>query len=121
MMAVIDAQLAWWPPTFSPSALSRMWLAWWIVQDFQRVEIGGRGLQHQQAISRATGLRETLWTERMFANVRSDGAETTWSKARWSSALQPSWRARVGTRVKFRNSIAECGAQEGACRKDFWC
>ena len=37
MIAVIDAQLAWWPPTFSPSSLSRMWLAWWIVQaDSQR-------------------------------------------------------------------------------------
>ena len=32
MIAVIDAQLAWWPPTFSPSALSRTWLAWWMVQ-----------------------------------------------------------------------------------------
>src|SRR5690348_15135462 len=37
MIAVIDAQLAWCPPTFSPSALSRMWFAWWIVQaDSQR-------------------------------------------------------------------------------------
>ena len=37
MIAVIDAQLAWCPPTFSPSALSRMWLAWWMVQaDSQR-------------------------------------------------------------------------------------
>ena len=37
MMLVIEAQLAWCPPTFSPSALSRMWLAWWIVHaDSQR-------------------------------------------------------------------------------------
>ena len=37
MIAVIEAQLAWWPPTLSPSALSRRWLAWWIVQaDSQR-------------------------------------------------------------------------------------
>ena len=37
MIAVIDAQLAWCPPTFSPSSLSRMWLAWWIVHaDSQR-------------------------------------------------------------------------------------
>ena len=37
MIAVIDAQLAWWPPTFSPSSLSRRWLALWIVQaDSQR-------------------------------------------------------------------------------------
>ena len=37
MIAVIDAQLAWWPPTFRPSALSRMWLAWWMVHaDSQR-------------------------------------------------------------------------------------
>src|SRR6185312_13448574 len=32
MIAVIDAQLAWCPPTFSPSLFSRMWLAWWMVQ-----------------------------------------------------------------------------------------
>ena len=37
MIAVIEAQLAWCPPTFSPSSLSRMWLAWWMVQaDSQR-------------------------------------------------------------------------------------
>ena len=37
MIAVIDAQLAWCPPTFSPSALSRTWLAWWMVHaDSQR-------------------------------------------------------------------------------------
>ena len=27
-----DAQDAWWPPTFSPSRLGRMWLALWIIQ-----------------------------------------------------------------------------------------
>ena len=32
MIAVIDAQLAWCPPTLSPSPLSRTWLAWWMVQ-----------------------------------------------------------------------------------------
>src|SRR4051812_26061662 len=32
MIAVIDAQLAWCPPTFRPSLLSRTWLAWWMVQ-----------------------------------------------------------------------------------------
>ena len=31
-MVVIEAQEAWWPPTFSPSRLFRRWLAWWIVQ-----------------------------------------------------------------------------------------
>ena len=37
MMLVIEAQLAWWPPTLSPSALSRRWFALWIVQaDSQR-------------------------------------------------------------------------------------
>ena len=28
-----EADEAWWPPTFSPSVLSRMWLAWWMVQE----------------------------------------------------------------------------------------
>jgi hypothetical protein len=32
MIAVIDAQLAWCPPTFSPSTLGRRWLALWMVQ-----------------------------------------------------------------------------------------
>ena len=32
MIAVIEAQDAWWPPTFSPSRLSRRWLALWMVQ-----------------------------------------------------------------------------------------
>src|SRR6185436_18541432 len=31
-MVVIEAQEAWWPPTFRPSRLSRRWLALWIVQ-----------------------------------------------------------------------------------------
>jgi len=31
-MVVIEAHEAWWPPTFSPSRLSRRWLALWIVQ-----------------------------------------------------------------------------------------
>ena len=60
MIAVIEAQLAWCPPTFSPSSLSRMWLAWWMVQadshlqplveDLQRVDVGGDGLQHRAAL-----------------------------------------------------------------------
>jgi hypothetical protein len=32
MIAETDAQEARWPPTFSPSRLSRRWLALWIVQ-----------------------------------------------------------------------------------------
>src|SRR5436309_12934792 len=37
MSAVIDAQLAWWPPTLRPSVEGRRWLALWIVQaDSQR-------------------------------------------------------------------------------------
>ncbi len=32
MMVASDAEDAWCPPTFSPSSLSRRWLALWIVQ-----------------------------------------------------------------------------------------
>ena len=32
MIAATEAQDAWCPPTFSPSRLGRMWLAWWIAQ-----------------------------------------------------------------------------------------
>src|SRR6476620_194247 len=45
MIAVIDAQLAWCPPTFSPSALSRMWLAWWIVQADRKRSLSSRILR----------------------------------------------------------------------------
>ncbi len=31
-IAVIEAEEAWWPPTFTPSGLGRRWLAWWIIQ-----------------------------------------------------------------------------------------
>ena len=31
-IAVIDADEAWWPPTFTPSGLGRRWLALWIIQ-----------------------------------------------------------------------------------------
>ena len=31
MMEITEAQDAWWPPTFSPSRLGRMWLALWII------------------------------------------------------------------------------------------
>ncbi len=33
MIEMHEAQLAWWPPTFSPSRFGRMWLALWIIQD----------------------------------------------------------------------------------------
>ena len=32
MMVASEADEAWCPPTFRPSALSRTWLAWWMVQ-----------------------------------------------------------------------------------------
>src|SRR6185436_7456606 len=32
MMVASEAEEAWWPPTFSPSSLSRRWLALWTVQ-----------------------------------------------------------------------------------------
>ena len=32
MIATIEADDAWCPPTFTPSTLGRMWLAWWIIQ-----------------------------------------------------------------------------------------
>src|SRR6516164_5092716 len=32
MMVASEADEAWWPPTFSPSVFSRIWLAWWMVQ-----------------------------------------------------------------------------------------
>ena len=32
MIVASEADDAWWPPTFSPSSLSRRWLALWIVQ-----------------------------------------------------------------------------------------
>src|SRR5258708_14620173 len=32
MMVASEADDAWWPPTFSPSTLSRRWLALWMVQ-----------------------------------------------------------------------------------------
>ena len=56
-----DALDAWCPPTFSPSSLSRMWLAWWIVHaDSQRSRSSRifrasmsvvRGLEHRRRIS----------------------------------------------------------------------
>src|ERR1700722_20401359 len=33
MMEITEAQEAWWPLTFSPSRLGRMWLALWIIHD----------------------------------------------------------------------------------------
>ena len=30
MMLTIDADDAWWPPTFTPEGVSRTLLAWWI-------------------------------------------------------------------------------------------
>jgi hypothetical protein len=42
MIAVIDAQLAWCPPTFSPSAF---------VDDLQRFDVGGDGLEHRPALA----------------------------------------------------------------------
>src|SRR3990167_4307206 len=42
-MVVIEAQEAWWPPTFSPSRLFLRWLALWIVQvDSQRSRSSSR-------------------------------------------------------------------------------
>ena len=32
MIETIEAEDAWWPPTFTPSAFGRRWLAWWIIQ-----------------------------------------------------------------------------------------
>src|SRR6185312_5324511 len=32
MIAVIEADEAWCPPTFTPSTFGRIWLAWWIIQ-----------------------------------------------------------------------------------------
>src|SRR5262245_39462383 len=32
MMLASEADEAWCPPTFTPSTLSRTWLAWWMVQ-----------------------------------------------------------------------------------------
>jgi hypothetical protein len=53
MIAVIEAQLAWCPPTFSPSSLSRMWLAWWMVHaDSQRSR---SSRNYSAAMSVATG------------------------------------------------------------------
>ena len=56
MIAVIDAQLAWWPPTFSPSALSREVVgvvdgpgrqpAQPVVDQLQGGDVGRNGLQH---------------------------------------------------------------------------
>src|SRR3954465_374615 len=33
MMVASEADEAWCPPTFKPSVLGRMWLAWWMVHD----------------------------------------------------------------------------------------
>src|SRR4051794_26917777 len=33
MMVASEADEAWWPPTFRPSALDLTWLAWWMVHD----------------------------------------------------------------------------------------
>src|SRR5882672_3241132 len=33
MIEITEAHDAWWPPTFSPSRLGRMWLALWIIHD----------------------------------------------------------------------------------------
>src|SRR3546814_13831680 len=33
MRVASEALEAWWPPTFTPPLLGRMWLAWWIIQE----------------------------------------------------------------------------------------
>src|SRR5579871_5805516 len=33
MMDMTEEHDAWWPPTFSPSRLGRIWLALWIIHD----------------------------------------------------------------------------------------
>src|SRR5579863_423706 len=33
MIEITEAHDAWCPPTFSPSRLGRIWLAWWIIHD----------------------------------------------------------------------------------------
>jgi hypothetical protein len=47
-----------------------------VVEGPERVNVGGHGLEHHRAISGANGVREALRMGRMFANVRSDGAES---------------------------------------------
>ena len=38
MRVTSEAQEAWWPPTLSPSRLSRRWLALWMIQaESQRI------------------------------------------------------------------------------------
>ncbi len=61
MIAVIDAQLAWWPPTFSPSRLGADVVgvvdrpgaqpAQPFLDEAQGIEVGGALLQHGGAVA----------------------------------------------------------------------
>src|SRR3982751_982007 len=68
MIAVIDAQLAWWPPTFSPSALSRMWLAWWIVQALSQRSLSSASLR--AAMSGAAGFSMTNRLDQLCRSLK---------------------------------------------------
>ena len=51
MMVASEAEDAWWPPTFSPSVLGRMWLAWWMVHDDSHSTLRARA----DSVSRCAG------------------------------------------------------------------
>src|SRR5436190_4104841 len=69
MMVASEAEEAWWPPTFRPSTLGLIWLAWWIVHDDSHstlrvsavrisVERGEAGMAND-SVSTARMLRES--------------------------------------------------------------
>ena len=61
MIVASDADDAWWPPTFRPSSLSRMWLALWIVHDDSHSTLRSSSDENVQSI-RHVGFHEQMPT-----------------------------------------------------------
>src|SRR6266705_2267098 len=59
MMVASEADVAWWPPTFSPSPLSRRWLAWWIVHVESQSTFFSSSVRIFSSVSGIAGARES--------------------------------------------------------------
>src|SRR5712692_6764477 len=59
MMVASEADDAWWPPTFSPSPLSRRWLAWWIVHVESQSTFFSSSVRIFSSVSGIAGARES--------------------------------------------------------------
>src|SRR3954468_14933010 len=99
-MVVIEAQDAWWPPTFRPSRLSRRWLALWMVQvDSQR---------------RRASMADSRSIARLLP-VRAGGCSGVAAAGTLMAYGYHRGRGRICRfRARFRRALHACGAMEGA-------